>query len=396
MFAELQNIKTICPQPEIASFRSIAAFVSLFFVLVFPLFIGCWQPDLNAMEHIEHLQGEPAEDVELTPVTQYQVLGDFFDSALMASSDVDQRLLGQFARIIEPREPITDDVQDSLSHALFRILGLSLLLSKKLIRARRQRKLDNTRDTKSVQLYHHIIWLSREGLSLVEGVVLQRADRYPYPELRVLASKLRGSFVHIFVLFHNQPSISQATVPGSRVSPTRAVNRSSIRTSPDPMDGGPVRNPLPPGLAPVSIPKPSASFLLPARDYTAYASQYFAEAANLADRLLTGSHPLRVSVKVEYAAYLYDCLHDGEASRKLAAQSLRDVYSDEAGMDNESFEETAKLVVILDKMKRRGAGASSTTPSAKGSTGTPSTPRAIPMKAQDIPPVPSPGIDTRV
>ena len=97
-----------------------------------------------------------------------------------------------------------------------------------------------------------------------------------------------------------------------------------------------------------------------------------------------------MSVKVEYAAYLYDCLHNREGSRKLAAQSLRDVYSDEAGMDNESFEETAKLVVILDKMKRRGAGASSTTPSAKGSTGTPSTPRAIPMRPEDIPPVPSP------
>ncbi|MCJ1327473.1 hypothetical protein MMC10_004142 [Thelotrema lepadinum] len=342
---------------------------------------------------MENIENEPLEDTELTMVTQYQVLGDFFDSALMASSDVDQRLLGQFARMIESLEPLEAQatVQNSLSHALFRILGLSLLLSKKLIRARRQRKLDNTRDTKSVQLYHHIIWLSREGLDLVERIVLKKADRYPYPELRVLAAKLRGSFVHIYVLFHNQPSISQASVPGTQGSPTKTGNRESIRTSPDPMEGGPVRNPLPPGLAPVSIPKPSASFLLPARDYTAYASQYFAEAAALADRLLTGSHPLRVSVKVEYAAYLYDCLHNGEGSRRLAAQSLRDVYSDEAGMDNESFEETAKLVVILDKMKRRGAGASSTTPSAKGSTGTPSTPRAIPMRSEDIPPVPSPG-----
>ena len=348
---------------------------------------------------MENIDNELSEDAGLTVVTQYQVLGDFFDSALMASSDVDQRLLGQFARMIESLEPVEAqaNAQNSLSHALFRILGLSLLLSKKLVRARRQRKLDNTRDTKSVQLYHHIIWLSREGLDLVERIVLKKADRYPYPELRVLAAKLRASFVHIYVLFHNQPSISQASVPGNQGSPTKPSNRESIRASPDPMEGGPVRNPLPPGLAPVSIPKPSASFLLPARDYTAYASQYFAEAASLADALLTGSHPLRVSVKVEYAAYLYDCLHNKEGSRKLAAQSLRDVYSDEAGMDNESFEETAKLVVILDKMKRRGAGASSTTPSAKGSTGTPSTPRAIPMRAEDIPPVPSPGgIESRM
>ena len=350
------------------------------------------------MEAREDVGNVPLGDVELTPTTQYEVLGDFFDSALMASTEVDQRLLGILATKIEREEPGgIEDVQNSMSHALFRILGLSLLLSKKLLRAKRQRKLDNTRNTKSVQLYHHIIWLSREGLYLIENVVLKKVARYQeIPELHVLAAKLRGSFVHIYVLFHNQPSISQVAVPGSAVSPTRAGNRGSMRTSPDPMEGGPVRNPLPPGLAPVSIPKPSASFLLPARDYTTYASQYFAEAAALADRSLPGSDPLRVSVKVEYAAYLYDCLHDGEASRKLAAQSLRDVYSDESGMGDQDFEETARLVVILDKMKRRGAGMNSNTPSARGSTGTASTPRAVAVTSEGIPPLHSPGMGSRI
>ena len=334
---------------------------------------------------------EPGEeDLELTPVTQFSVLGDFFDTALMASSEVDQRLLGQFAKI-------TERINVGFASVLFRVLGLSVLLSKKLLRARRQRKLDNTRDTKSVQLYHHIIWLSKEGLALLQDVVFKVIDDYPYAryaELRVLTYKLVGSFYHIFVLFHNQPSISQAAIPGSHQTPkSKSGDRGSIIPSPDPMNGGPVRNPLPPGLAPISIPKPSASFLLPAKDYTADASQWFAEAAALADKLLTGSHPLRVSVKTEYAAYLYDCLHDGEASRRLAAQSLRDVYSDEEGMDNESFEETAKLVVILDKMKRRGAN--SATPSAKGSTGTPSTPKP-PQITLDVPPVPSPNDANRL
>jgi hypothetical protein len=327
------------------------------------------------------------EPVELTPVIRYQVLGDFFDSALMASSEVDQRFLGKYAKL-------TENYNFGVASVLYRVLGLSVLLSKKLIRARRQRKLDNTRDTKSVQLYHHIIWLSKEGLSLLRLIVKPLEDP-PYSnhvELRVLIYKLIGSFYHIFVLFHNQPSISNTAIPGSTPK-SKGVDRTSIRVSPDPMDGGPVRNPLPPGLAPISIPKPSASFLLPARDYTSDASHWFAEAASLADRLLTGSNPLRVSVKTEYAAYLYDCLHDGEASRRLAAQSLRDVYSDEAGMDEESFEETAKLVIILDKMKRRGA--SSATPSGKGSTGTPSTPR-VPQVTADIPPVPSPSLGTRI
>ena len=305
------------------------------------------------------------DDLELTPVMGFQVLGEFFDSALMASNEVDQRFLGQYAQR-------TEAYNFGVASVLYRVLGLSVILSKKLIRARRQRKLDNTRDTKSVQLYHHIIWLSKEGLSLLKDVIFKILDESPYAnfvELRVLTYKLIGSFYHIYVLFHNQPSMNQAAVS---LANKQKADRGSIRKSPDPLSGGPVRNPLPPGLAPISIPKPSASFLLPAKDYTSDASQWFSDAASLADRLLSGSHPLRVSVKTEYAAYLYDCLHDGNASRKLAAQSLRDVYSDEQGMDDDSFQETARLVIILDKMKRRGA--SSGTPSAKGSTGPSNTP----------------------
>ena len=320
---------------------------------------------------------------------RYQVLEDFFDESLMASSEVDQRFLGDVAKYTEAENPL-------LSAMLFQILGLSVLLSKKLVRARRLRKLDPTRDTKSLQLYHHIIWLSREGLVILEKYVLPEANTLP--QLRVLAHKLRGSFYHIFVLFHNQPSIHQTAIPsfsatGERVSKTG--DRSSFRTSPEPGESSTGKNALPPGLAPISIPKPAASFLLPAEDYIPKASQFFAEAAALADALLTGSHPLRVSVKVEYAAYLYDCLHDGEASRKLAAQSLREVYVDKAGMDDDMFEETAKLVVILDRMKKRGAAGS--TPSlGKGSAGTSSTPRVPFATGGATTALSSPRSDTRV
>ena len=321
----------------------------------------------------------------LTRKMRYQSLGDFFDVSLMASSDVDQKFLGLFAKSTGQEDPF-------LSSMLYKILGLSVLLSKKLVRARRLRKLDTTRDTKSLQLYHHIIWLSREGLELVEKFILPGISHYR--ELKVLAYKLQGSFYHIFVLFHNQPSINQAAIPSFKVPRGKTGDRGSIGSSPDVFESGPVRNPLPPGLAPITIPRPSASFLLPAIDYIPTASQCFAEAAALADALLSGSHPLRVSVKVEYAAYIYDCLHDGDASRKLAAQSLREVYNDKAGMDDDMFEETAKLVVILDKMKKRGAR--STTPSMKESViGTPSTPRA-PLATGMVPVLRSPGSDGRV
>jgi hypothetical protein len=310
----------------------------------------------------------------------------------MASSDVDQKFLGQFAKKTGADNPF-------LSSMLYKILGLSVILSKKLVRARRLRKLDTTRDTKSLQLYHHIIWLSREGLVIMEQYVLPMvAD---YVELKVLSFKLRASFYHIFVLFHNQPSVNQTAIPSYTPSRDKGkgVDRStSIRASPtrDPsLEGGPVRTgALPPGLAPVSVPKPSASFLLPAIDYIPIATSCFSQAATLADELLSGSHPLRLSVKMEYAAYIYDCLHDGEGSRKLAQQSIRDVYNAQEGMDDDMFEDAAVLVGILGKMMKRGlgSGTSSSTP-RNGSAATPSTPRQRDRVYSDgsVPPaIPSP------
>ena len=328
---------------------------------------------------------------------RFQVLEDFFFTTLMASLDVDQKFLGQFAKLTET---LTDEDSLILSPMLYKLLGLSVLLSKKLIRARRFRKLDTTRDTKSLQLYHHIIWLSREGLAMLQDFILPRVG--PFLELTVLAYKLRASFYHIFVLFHNQPSINQTAIPSFTPGKGKAVDRGSLRSSPTleaQLESGAVRQPgpLPPGLTPISIPKPSASFLLPAIDYIPKASSCFTEAADLADRLLSGSHPLRLSVKVEYAAYLYDCLHDGEGSRKLAQQSIRDVYNAQEGMDDDMFEDAAVLVGLLGKMMKRGLSSSGTPGSTpgKGSAGTPSTPRAREAQVTDegIPPaMPSPGM----
>ncbi|MCJ1255508.1 hypothetical protein MMC24_003324 [Lignoscripta atroalba] len=343
----------------------------------------------------------------LTTLVRIQVLEDIFFSTLMASSDVDQKFLGQFAKRTSGDNPF-------LSSMLYKVLGLSVILSKKLVRARRLRKLDTTRDTKSLQLYHHIIWLSREGLVIVEQYILPMvAD---YVELKVLSYKLRASFYHIFVLFHNQPSIHQTAIPSFTPSSNKgkAIDRGSIRSSPNPLEGGPVRNPgpLPPGLAPVSIPKPSASFLLPAIDYIPTASSCFTTAAALSDNLLSGSHPIRLSVKLEYAAYLYDCLHDGEGSRKLAQQTIRDVYNAQEGMDDDMFEDAAELVGILGKMMKRGLGSvvtpgstpgmgsvetSTSTPRAKaGEGGTMSDVPAMPSPAVPSPAVPSPNMQNPI
>ncbi|KAL8808388.1 MAG: hypothetical protein Q9223_004036 [Gallowayella weberi] len=289
---------------------------------------------------------------------------------LMASSEVDQKYLGKFAKTCQVSAPY-------LSSFLYKVLGLSVLLSKKLIRARRLRKLDTTRDTKSLQLYHHIIWLAREGLAMIEQYIIPMVlDR---TELKVLAYKLRASFYHIFVLFHNQPSVHQTAIPSFlTASKGKGIDRTSLSSSPNPLEGGPVQ-PLPPGLAPVSIPKPSAAFLLPATDYIPIATHCFTEASALADALLSGSNPVRLSVKVEFAAYLYDCLHDAEASRRLASQAIKDVYNDSEGMTTEMFVDATEQVQVLGKMTKRGQSGSvgSSTPRlGAGGGGEGSTPRA--------------------
>jgi hypothetical protein len=317
---------------------------------------------------------EPSQLTTLARDWQDRLEPELF-ATWMASSEVDQKFLGHFAKTTSHDNPY-------LSAMLYKVLGLSVILAKKLVRARRLRRLDPTRDTKSLELYHHIIWLSREGLVIVEQYVLPMVE--VYAELRVLAYKLRASFYHIFVLFHNQPSINQASIPSFKTTTPetplngkgKTVNRDSLGTSPTrhAAEGGPV-GPLPPGLAPVSVPKPAASFLLPAVDYIPTATQCFTAASTLADHLLSGSHPIRLSVKLEYAAFLYDCLHDGEGSRRLAKQTIREVYDADEDMDDETFEDAAELVGILGKMMRRGLSGGTTTPGV-GSEGSRSTPRA--------------------
>ena len=212
---------------------------------------------------------------------------------------------------------------------------------------------------------------------MMEQYILPMVDGYV--ELKVLAYKLRASFYHIYVLFHNQPSIHQTAIPSFTSSNKgKATDRSSIRSSPNPLEGGPVRLPgsLPPGLAPVSIPKPSASFLLPAKNYIPIASACFSAAAAFSDDLLSGSHPIRLSLKTEYSAYLYDCLHDAEGSRRIAQQAIKDVYNAQEGMDDEMFEDAAEMVGILGRMMKRGLGSSDKSSTPRNPVaGTPETPK---------------------
>ncbi|KFY70539.1 hypothetical protein V499_09090 [Pseudogymnoascus sp. VKM F-103] len=313
-------------------------------------------------------------------------LSDFFLSIpyFMASTEVDQKFLGQFAKNIASDNPL-------LSSMLFKLLGLSVVLAKQLVRARKLRKLDPTRATKSLDLYFHIIWLSREGLLIVEQYVLHMVSSFE--ELKVLTYKLRASFYHIFVLFHNQPSINSAgprqittppgllsprqkqdkgkapAIPGTSHTPTipsPPESRSSSVQPSHPLEGGPVQHPDAQRDARQS--GSAADFLLQSRDYIPTAMAAFQEANDLAERLLWGSHPLRLSVKTEFSAFLYDCAKDADRSRRLAKNTIAEVYNATEGMDDEMFEDAAELVGTLGKFMKRGLGSAGGSSSGSKST----------------------------
>ena len=307
----------------------------------------------------------------------------------MASSEVDQKFLGRLARAVEPDNPL-------LSSMLFKILGLSLNLAEQLVAAKRQRKPDPATSPLFLKRVLHIIWLSREGLIMLQQYVIPLVGNYV--ELKVLAYKLLASFHHIFVLFHNQPAVSNMAswAPSAREAALESVmkeinanngkflgadeddpiSRSSSVQPTHPLEGGPVGPP--PGFeAHVALLPPAC--LLPVQDYLPTAHQHFKHAAKLADELLWGSHSLRLSVKTEYAAFLYECVHDPVASRKLAKDTIAEVYDATEGMDDDMFNDACELVTVLGKMMKRGLGSNNTLSSKQNDSGTTSTKATPPV-----------------
>lgn len=315
----------------------------------------------------------------------------------MASSEVDRKFLGNLAKHVEPNNAL-------LASMLFKILGLHINLAEQTAEARKQRNLDSSRATQTPELYFHIVWLSREGLIMLEQYVLPMVG--DYGELKVLAFKLRASFYHIFVLFYNNPPISTTGIntsnpgilPIPRLDKGKAVDRSDAvsetgRSSVQPthsIEGGPVGPP--PGFEP-KLPEPAGTFLLPLVDYRPTAHECFKQAVALADNLLWGSHSLRLSIKTEYAAFLYECLHDEEGSRKLAKDTISEVYDASEGMDDDMFHDACDLVTVLGKMMKRGLESNNPLQSSGPNTTPPTTSRADTIVMAVPASVPAPGME---
>ncbi|CAG7558641.1 unnamed protein product [Fusarium equiseti] len=303
----------------------------------------------------------------------------------MASSEVDQKFLGKLAKAVENDNPL-------LANMLFKILGLSLNLAEQLVAAKKQRRPDYEPSPNAIRRVLRIIWLSREGKVMLEQYVLPMVGNYG--ELKVLAYKLRASFSHIFALFGNFPSVSHlgrqtpdvtaALTPRmdkgkGRVADMEPDSRPSSVQPTHPLEGGPVLPP--PGFENFPL---SPNFLIPAKDYLPEAKQHFQDAIELADSMLWGSHSLRLSVKTEYAAFLYECAHDAEGSRKVAKDTIAEVYDATEGMDDDMFGDACELVTVLGKMMKRGLGNSST-PRKGPAMNQNSVPRAVPPPGMENP-----------
>lgn len=352
----------------------------------------------------------------------------------MAVSQIEEKILGRLAKETGPENAL-------LSASFYQVLGLSIMLSRKLVKARRLRKLDTSRDTKSLQLYHHIIWLAREGLSITEVYILPYCSKGERgPECRVMAAKLRASFYHIFCLFHNHPPISQLSTRSgdSASSPSSTIaskpNNGQTRRSPksptsegkrrkgktvlrDPIpsmtsETSYVTNPYaglvqtpppagslppipaegrrtparPPGLAPTNI-SPSqqaASFLLPPINFVPLARDHFDTAQHLANNLLPPANALRLSVALEHAAFLWDCDKDHSRSRHLAKRTIQRVYASSEGLDDDEFADASALVQALGGVLNRGRNEPSRQPSREQIA----SPNQRISRAPPVPPVP--------
>lgn len=164
--------------------------------------------------------------------------------------------------------------------------------------------------------------MGREGYTIIEAI-LPHIEQFI--ELRVLIYKLRASFLHVFVLFE--------------FSPTTKVNiLSSIHAKA------------------ANSPNSTAAVANRELNYIRPAMEAFQKAYDLAEESLAGIHPLRLSVIVEYSAFMFDCVKDYEESRRLAKKGVEEALEVvDAIEDDEAFEEARDLVGSLAIMAKRGS-----------------------------------------
>ncbi|CAN9093329.1 unnamed protein product [Alternaria alternata] len=288
----------------------------------------------------------------------------------MASLDFDQKFLGRIAKQ-------TEDTSPFLSSALYQILGLSVLLGPET------HSRQEASQTGHCLRYTFSLDLSAHTMDVSRGTIYTRALCTPICSRQSAWTRVQGVERQVAgELLPHLLSLPQSTTshdnehdkvdpPGLSPPSKRSGKQPALREPIDSIQsessfitnpyaaGGPIGTPspgptinAPPGLNPVPIRQPS-SFILPPLNFVPLASSYFTTATQYATSFLPGSHPLRLSVALEHSAFLWDCLHDHDASRRVARRAIKDVYRAQEAMDDTEFEDAAELVGILGRMMKR-------------------------------------------
>ncbi|KAH0287960.1 hypothetical protein KCU62_g5605, partial [Aureobasidium sp. EXF-3399] len=247
------------------------------------------------------------------------------------------------------------------------VLGLSVMLEQKLSQARRLRQFDKIREARSLDLYQQILFLAKEGLALTEVHIAPHCGENAEGIYQVMALKLRASFHHIFCLYHNTPPVrllrpnekKELSIFSINYMANRKSQEFNLSASPNPSAKSFVTNPYaangqappvlahepdkvspkitlqshaaptrPPGLGMNATnfyepPVPASTFLMPPLDYTPETKRLFERAAKFAENFLHPAHPLVLSLALERATFLIDCLSDYEKSLKVVKKAAR-------------------------------------------------------------------------
>lgn len=162
--------------------------------------------------------------------------------------------------------------------------------------------------------------MGREGYTIIE-TILPHIEQFIEP--RVLIYKLRASFLHVFVLFEFSPTTKVNILSSIHAKAASNANNTS------------------------AVSNRELNYIRPAMEA-------FQKAYDLAEESLAGIHPLRLSVIVEYSAFMFDCVKDYEESRRLAKKGVDEALEVvDAIEDDESFEEARDLVGSLAIMAKR-------------------------------------------
>lgn len=275
----------------------------------------------------------------------------------MALTEIDRKVLAHSINYyVSENQVVVENLR--------RVLGISVMLEEKISDIQALRLFNIPLGARPVDAYRELLFLTKEGLALTEVFIAPYCGESADGVYQVMALKLRASFHHIFCQYHNTPPVRllrQKKAEGlSAFSAYYLASRQDqnfdLAASPVPSVQSFVTNPYaanvqappvlahlpakdqprtasayPPGLNANSLieyepPVAASTFLMPALDYTPETKRLFELAAKSAEENLHPAHPLVLSLALEQATFLMNCLAEYEKAFKVIKRAVRAAY----------------------------------------------------------------------